>query len=177
MLRMSIWVHSYAVIHVWTTVNFRKNRARLGLCDDAMKWFLRLQLCNPSLNVSHIRIGCIQNVLVPCYAGYGHMGPPLHCSASAGQGLIWGFGGRPEPKWYCSVIVEATTGFRLDPTSVLDVYKVFWHRDMLCMGIWGHPYTAPPVQAGVEFWEIGPGWGSKVPKTTSTSISYIYKVF
>jgi hypothetical protein len=64
MLRMSIWVHSYAVIHVRMTVNFiRKNRARLGLCDDAMKWFLRLQLCNPSLNVSHIRIGCIESVL------------------------------------------------------------------------------------------------------------------
>ncbi len=39
MLRMSIWVHSYAVIHVRMTVNFiRKNRARLGLCDDVMKW-------------------------------------------------------------------------------------------------------------------------------------------
>ena len=62
MLRMSIWVHSYAVIHVWMTVNFRENRARLGLKDVAMKW-LRLQ---PLFEyVSHIRIGCIQSVLAP----------------------------------------------------------------------------------------------------------------
>jgi hypothetical protein len=38
-------------------------------------------------------------------------------------------------------MVEATAGFRLDPTSMLDVYKVFWHLDMLSIGIWGHPFT------------------------------------
>ena len=73
MLRMSIWVHSYAVIHVWTTVNFRENRARLGLKDVAMKW-LRLQ---PLFEyVSHIiRIGCIQSVLAPwCVVAEHNMG-------------------------------------------------------------------------------------------------------
>ena len=42
-------------------------------------------------------------------------------------------------------MVEATTGFRLDATSILDVYKVLWCLDMLCMGIWGHPYGDLPL--------------------------------
>jgi len=50
---------------------------------------------------------------------------------------------------------EATTGFRLDPTSILDVYKVFWHLDMLCMGIWGHPYRCIPLQVRVDFGVLG----------------------
>ena len=32
-------------------------------------------------------------------------------------------------------MVEATGGFRLHPTSILDVYKVFWHLDILFIGI------------------------------------------
>jgi hypothetical protein len=53
-------------------------------------------------------------------------------------------------------MVEATTttGFRLDPTSILDVYKVFWHLDMLGMGIWGHPYGDTPLQVGGGFWVL-----------------------
>ena len=32
-------------------------------------------------------------------------------------------------------MVEATGGFRLDSTSILDVGKVFWHLDILFIGI------------------------------------------
>ena len=54
-------------------------------------------------------------------------------------------------------MVEATTGFRLDPTSILDVYKVFWHLDMLCMGIWvWHTLTAISLcRSRVDFWVLG----------------------
>ena len=70
-------------------------------------------------------------------------------------GGFWGFGGRSEPEWCCNVIVEATTCFRLDPTSILDVYKVFWNLDMVWMGIWVHPYTVRPVQVRRGFWGFG----------------------
>ena len=30
-----------------------------------------------------------------------------------------------------NVMIEATASFRLDPTSILDVCKVFWHLDMV----------------------------------------------
>jgi hypothetical protein len=56
-------------------------------------------------------------------------------------------------------MVEATAGFRLDPTSILDVYKVFWHLDMLRMGIWDRPYTYT-VRTVQEVW--GGFWGFEV---------------
>ncbi len=52
-------------------------------------------------------------------------------------------------------------GFRLYPTFILDVYKVFWHLDMLFIGVWGHPYSDMPLQVGGEFW----GFGGSRPKS------------
>jgi hypothetical protein len=49
-------------------------------------------------------------------------------------------------------MVEATGGFQLDPTSILDiVYKVFWKLEMVRMAIWVYPYTVRPVQLGGGF--------------------------
>jgi hypothetical protein len=50
-------------------------------------------------------------------------------------------------------MVEAKISFRLHPTSLLDVYKVFKHLEMLWMGIWVHPYTVTLVQVGAKFGE------------------------
>ncbi len=56
--------------------------------------------------------------------------------------------------WCHNVKAEATTVFRLDPTSILDVYKVFWHLDMLSTGILGHPCSDTPLQVGGGFWNF-----------------------
>ncbi len=95
--------------------------------------------------------------LVCCVWAYGAtltVIPPLQVG-----GGFWDYGGRPEPVWYCYVMVEATTGFRLDPTSILDVYKMFSHLDMLCrcsMGIWDHPYRCTPLcRSRVDFGVLG----------------------
>ena len=50
---------------------------------------------------------------------------------------------KPKRRW--GVIDETARGFRLHPTSMLDVYKVFEHLDMLCMSIWVHLYTVTPA--------------------------------
>jgi len=42
-------------------------------------------------------------------------------------------------------------GFKLHPTYILDLYKVFYHLDMLWMGMWVHPHTVMPVQVGDGF--------------------------
>ncbi len=47
-------------------------------------------------------------------------------------------------------MVEATTGFRLDLASLLDVYKEFCHLDLVYMCIWVHPYTVRTVQVGLD---------------------------
>ncbi len=83
------------------------------------------------------------------------MGAPLHCYTCVREGEFlesWGVG---ESKWCCGDMVESTNSFRLHPTSIPYVYKVFQHLDMLWMDIWVHPYSGIPVQVGVIFWEVG----------------------
>jgi hypothetical protein len=38
-------------------------------------------------------------------------------------------------------IVEAVEPFKLHPTSMSYIYKVFEHLEQLCMGIWQHTHT------------------------------------
>ena len=79
------------------------------------------------------------------------MGAPLHCytCVSGGEFLInWGVG---EAKWYCGFVVKAKNSFRLHPTSISYVYKVFYHINILWMDKWVLPYTVIPVQVGVNF--------------------------
>ena len=62
--------------------------------------------------------------------------------------------GRPEPKWCCNFMAVDEIGFRQHPTFILDVFKVFYHLDMMWMGIWVHPHTVTPVQSGVGFSDL-----------------------
>jgi hypothetical protein len=41
------------------------------------------------------------------------------------------------------------------PYSILDVYEVFEHLEMLWMGIWVCTYAVLHVQVGVNFWKYG----------------------
>ncbi len=52
-------------------------------------------------------------------------------------------------------MVEAAILLRLHPTSILDVYKVFEHLEMLWMGIWVCTYAVLYVQVGVDFGKNG----------------------
>ncbi len=54
-------------------------------------------------------------------------------------------------------MAEAANPHILYPTSILDVYKGFWHLEMLWMGIWVHPYAVIHVQVGVNFRKNGDG--------------------
>jgi len=51
----------------------------------------------------------------------------------------------------CNVMVKAPNLLGVHPKSILYIYKVFQHRDMLWMGIWVYPYTVTPVQVGSGF--------------------------
>ena len=50
---------------------------------------------------------------------------------------------------------KAVNPHELHPTSILDVYKVFQHLEMLWMGIWVHPYAVIHAQVGVNFRKTG----------------------
>jgi hypothetical protein len=42
-------------------------------------------------------------------------------------------------------MLEAPNPLGVHPTSILYVYKVIYHLDMLWMGMWVRPYTVMPV--------------------------------
>jgi hypothetical protein len=48
-------------------------------------------------------------------------------------------------------MVEADSHLKLLPVSILDMYKVFEHIDMLSMGIDQQPYTVIPTLLGSDF--------------------------
>jgi hypothetical protein len=56
-------------------------------------------------------------------------------------------------------MVEADGYLKLLPTSMIDLYKVFEHIDMLFMGIQYHPYTViPTLLLGSDFGVLGHLW-------------------
>jgi hypothetical protein len=50
---------------------------------------------------------------------------------------------------------EAGNHLKLFPTSILDMYKVFEHIDMLSIGIQYHPYTVIPTLLCDDFGVLG----------------------
>jgi hypothetical protein len=55
-------------------------------------------------------------------------------------------------------MVEADSHLKLLPTSILDIYKVFEHIDMLSMGMQYQPYTVIPTLLGSDFVAVGNLW-------------------
>ncbi len=55
-------------------------------------------------------------------------------------------------------MVEADSHLKLPPPSILDIYKVFEHIDMLSIGIWKQPYTVIPTLLGSDFGALGHLW-------------------
>ncbi len=56
-------------------------------------------------------------------------------------------------------MVEADSHLKLLPTSILDIYNVFEHIDMLSMGIQYHPYSfIPTLLPGSDFGVLGHLW-------------------
>ncbi len=56
-------------------------------------------------------------------------------------------------------MVEADIHLKLLPTSILHIYKVFEHIDILSMGIQYHPYTViSTLLLGSDFGVLGHLW-------------------
>jgi hypothetical protein len=52
-------------------------------------------------------------------------------------------------------MVEADSRFKLLPTSILDIYKVCEHINMLSIGTQYQPYTVLPTVIGSDFGVLG----------------------
>jgi hypothetical protein len=55
-------------------------------------------------------------------------------------------------------MVDPESHLKLLPTSILDIYKVFEHIDILYMGIEYQPYTVIPTLLGSDFGALGHLW-------------------
>ena len=71
---------------------------------------------------------------------------------------FWGSGSLVESKLCDYVMVEADSHLKLLPTSILDIYNVIEHIDMLSMGIQYQPYTVIPTLLGSDFGALGHLW-------------------
>ena len=153
MLRMSIWVHSYAVIHVRMTVDFRKNRARLGLCEIfVMKW-LR---CSPSLNVSHMCIGCIQSILAPWCAVDEHDMGSLTVIRLCRSGVNFGVLG-VDLSWY-DVVMSLLRLLQASDWIPHPYWMYTKHFGTLICCVWAYGTTLTVIclcRLGVDFWGLG----------------------
>ncbi len=48
-------------------------------------------------------------------------------------------------------MIDSNSHLKLLPTSILDIYKVFEHIDMLSIGIMWQLYTVLPTVIGLDF--------------------------
>jgi hypothetical protein len=55
-------------------------------------------------------------------------------------------------------MVEADSHLKLFPTSILDIYKVIEHIDMLSMGMQYQPFIVIPTLLGSYFGVLGHLW-------------------
>jgi hypothetical protein len=55
-------------------------------------------------------------------------------------------------------MVEADSHLKLIPTSILNIYKVFKHIDMVSMGIKYQPCKVIPALLGSDFGVLGHLW-------------------
>ena len=55
-------------------------------------------------------------------------------------------------------MVEADSHFKLLPPSILDIYNVFEHIDMLSIGIHQQLYTVTPTLLGSDVGVLGHLW-------------------
>ncbi len=58
-------------------------------------------------------------------------------------------------------MVEADIHLKLIPTSILDIYNVIEHIDMLSMGIQYQLYTVIPTLLGSDFGVLGHLWSQR----------------
>ncbi len=55
-------------------------------------------------------------------------------------------------------MVETDSHLKLLPTSILDIYNMFEHIDMLSIGIQQQPYTVIPTLLGSDFGVLDHLW-------------------
>jgi hypothetical protein len=157
----SDWAHSYA-IHGHTVSALPSYPHYLGqilgfwvTCRVKMMWLCHGWGWRPSQTDSYIHIRHINSDWAHWYAVHMHTVAALHSFTHPTWLQFWGTWSLVESKWCNFVMVDADSHLELLPTSILDIYKVIEHIDMLSMGIQYMPYTVIPTLLGSDFGALG----------------------
>ncbi len=131
----SVYWHAVAAVHIFTHPTWLRfgvlghlSSQMMSLCHD---WGRK-----PSQSASHIHIRHIKSVWAHWYTVHRHMVAALHIYTHPTWLRFGGAGSLIESKWCEYVMVEAESHLKLLPTSILDMYKMFEHIDMLSIVIW-----------------------------------------
>ena len=89
----------------------------------------------PPQIASHIHIRLIQSVWAHWYALHRHTVAALHSYTHTNWVRFRDYGSLLDSKWCHYDMVEADSHLKLHLISILDIYKVFEHIDMLPIGI------------------------------------------
>ncbi len=128
-------------------------------CGVKIMWLCHGWGWQPPQTASHIHIRHVQFVWAHWYAIHWHTVSALHSHNHPTTWLrFWGSGSLVESKWCDYVMVEADSHLKLLSTSILDIYKVFEHIDMLSIGIWLQSYTVLPTLLDSDFGVLGHLW-------------------
>ncbi len=153
------------------------------LGDLVTCWVEMISLCHdwgwqsPQTS-SHIHIRHVHSVWAHWYALHMHMVAALHSYTLPTWLRFWGSGSLVESKWCHHVmLVEADSHLKLLPASILDIYKVSEHIDMLsiaygsCLTQLYLPYLAQMlgfwVTCEVKIMSLCHRWGGQSPQTSS----------
>jgi hypothetical protein len=165
----SVWAHWYAVhrhtvaaLHGYTHPTWLRFwcSGSLGhLWRQMMFLFLRhVWGSQPPQSACPIHIRHIQSVWAHWYAVHRHTAAALHSYIYPTWLRFWESGSYVESN---DVITSwlADRHLNLLPASILDIYKVFEHIDMLSIGIGYQPYTLIlPTLLGSDFGVLGHLW-------------------
>jgi hypothetical protein len=127
-------------------------------CWVKMTWLCHGWGWQPSQTASHIHIRHIQSDWAHLYAVHRHAVAALHSYTHPTWLRFWGTWSLVESKWIILVMVDADSELKLPPTSILDMFNVFEHIDMLSMGIQYRPYTVIFTLLGSDFGALRHLW-------------------
>jgi hypothetical protein len=128
-------------------------------CGVKIMWLCQGWGWQSPQTASHIHIRHIQSVWAHWYAVYMHTISALHSYTHPTSWLrLWGSGSLMESKWCDYVMVDADSHLKLLPISILDLFRVFEHIDMLSTCIGYQPYTVIPTLLGSDFGVRGHLW-------------------
>ena len=143
----SDWAHWYAVHCHMVAALHSYTYPLLGLDFEVLCHLWRVNIMTlrhgwafqPPQTASHLHIRCIQSVWVHWYAIHWHTSAALNSCTHPTWLRFLDSVSLVESKWCDYVMDEADSHLKLLPISILLIYNLFGHIDMLSIGIQQQP--------------------------------------